>query len=606
MKLISVTIKNFRCFRQEVKCGVGDITTFVGKNDIGKSTILEALEIFFNNDLVKIDATDVNVYNKSESITIVCEFDDLPEGLTLDAGATTNLRDEFLVSAKGTLIVRKSFDFSKAKVSEEVEILALHPTAEGVANLLELKEKDLQAIAKERKLDVSLKGNPTMRQAIWNSVEDLDLREVAIKVGGARDERKEIWDQIESQLPIYALFQSDRSSRDSDDEVQNPMKHAITTAISEVQKEIDEIQRKVKEKVEDIARKTHEALKTIDERLAKQLTPQFKPPAIGKWSGLFSVSLDTEDGIPLNKRGSGIRRMILVSFFKAEAERNLTVDSRRGIIYAIEEPETSQHPNNQRILIEAFKTLSQGPHCQVLLTTHSPGLASELPAESIRFVKLKDEEHTIESGVDVFGEVVETLGLIPDSRVRVLFCVEGPTDVDAMKCLSKALHVNNNELPDLSTSESVAFIVAGGSTLKHWVNEHYLRNLRLPEVHIYDSDVQTYAEYVTRVNQRGDGSWAALTQKFEIENYLHEDAIKDAFDVQVTVNDHPATVEEQVPRAFAIVYSAMMGLGGVLRDEKAKIKLAEKAFPKMTAERIRQRDPNGEVEGWFQKIQEML
>ncbi|VVE18446.1 DNA replication and repair protein RecF [Pandoraea capi] len=54
MKLISLAIKNFRCYREEMIVPISDLTTLVGKNDIGKSSILEALEIFFNNDTVKI------------------------------------------------------------------------------------------------------------------------------------------------------------------------------------------------------------------------------------------------------------------------------------------------------------------------------------------------------------------------------------------------------------------------------------------------------------------------------------------------------------------------------------------------------------------------
>ena len=53
MKLKTVYLKNFRCYKDEVSIEFDELTTFVGKNDIGKSTVLEGLEIFFNNDLVK-------------------------------------------------------------------------------------------------------------------------------------------------------------------------------------------------------------------------------------------------------------------------------------------------------------------------------------------------------------------------------------------------------------------------------------------------------------------------------------------------------------------------------------------------------------------------
>ncbi|MDT4807052.1 AAA ATPase domain protein [compost metagenome] len=527
--------------------------------------------------------------------------------MTLDAGAETTLEAEFLLTAGGSLKIRKSFDCSKKTVSAEVSILAHHPTAVGVADLLELKERDLQRRVDEQKLPVARKGNPGMRQALWAAAGDLHLKEVEIHVTKPKEDSKRIWDQLEPHLPLFALFQSDRSSRDSDGEVQNPMKAAIAAAIAEVQDDIERIQLKVREKAEQIARTTHEALKTIDPGLARDLTPQFAPPTAAKWTGLFSVSLDTDDGIALNKRGSGVRRLILVSFFKAEAERRLRNGTTRNIIYAIEEPETAQHPNNQRILIESFKTLATERGCQVILTTHSPGFASELPTESIRFVtRGNDMKPEIQAGADVFGNVAETLGVVPDSRVKVLLCVEGPTDIIALKCLSRALHAADQTVLNLESDPRVAFVLLGGSTLKHWVAAHYLRQLNRPEVHIYDSDVATYGAAIDDVNKRTDGSWGVLTAKHEIECYLHADAIKEAFGVDVMIVDQPGADGKAVPKMFAEVYSAQQRFDGVMKDTQAKIRLADKAFPLMTAERVEARDPAGEVLGWLRRLGSML
>ena len=63
------------------------------------------------------------------------------------------------------------------------------------------------------------------------------------------------------------------------------------------------------------------------------------------------MALRDGNGVPVNKRGSGARRLILLSFFRAQAER---AAGGKEVIYAIEEPETSQHPDNQRALAEAL------------------------------------------------------------------------------------------------------------------------------------------------------------------------------------------------------------------------------------------------------------
>ena len=58
MRLKAIKIKNFRSYVDEVTITIDDLTAIVGKNDAGKSTILEALEVFFNNDLIKIETAD--------------------------------------------------------------------------------------------------------------------------------------------------------------------------------------------------------------------------------------------------------------------------------------------------------------------------------------------------------------------------------------------------------------------------------------------------------------------------------------------------------------------------------------------------------------------
>lgn len=599
MKLKRLYLENFRIYKNLVSIDFEDITTFIGKNDAGKSTILEALEIFFNNDIVKIDSSDANVFSDSKKVTIACDFTELPNDLILDSGEKTSLKEEFLLIDEDTMRIKKTYDCSKSKPSEDIYIVTNHPTADGFENLLSLKEKDLQKMVVERQLDCPQKGNPTMRKALWESADDLKITKVEISLTKSKEDVKDIWSKIDSYLPTYALFQSDRSSSDSDEEVQNPMKVAIQEAISEVQKEIQEIQKKVREKATEIAKQTHKALYDIDPSLANELTPTFATPAISKWNSLFSITMDTDAGISLNKRGSGVRRMILVGFFKAEAERKAKQSNKKDIIYAIEEPETAQHPNNQKILINSFLELSKTPNCQIILTTHSPGLAQELPTDSIRFVNRVNENDTIvQNGTEtVIAEVVKTLGILPnpEQNIKLVIHVEGPTDVIALQCFSRCLREKYPDVIDLSSDERILLIPSGGSILKYWVDAHYLENLHCPCIHIYDNDVATYQKSIDKVNTRNDGSWGVLTKKYEIENYLHHDAIKAAYDVEVD------TDKEKVPERFGEAYAIKKKLDNPMGANKSKYYLV-KAFNHMTYELLMERDTEGEIKHWFDKM----
>mgnify|MGYP003311899031 FL=1 len=101
MKIKKLKIKNFRGYHGETTVNFDDLTAFVGKNDMGKSSVLEALDIFFNDNkgVVKLDKDDVNVSaraNEDNDISISICFSDLPDRVVIDATNETSLANEYL------------------------------------------------------------------------------------------------------------------------------------------------------------------------------------------------------------------------------------------------------------------------------------------------------------------------------------------------------------------------------------------------------------------------------------------------------------------------------------------------------------------------------
>lgn len=82
MLIKSITLKNIRGYRGTTKIEYDDLTVFVGKNDIGKSTILEAFDIFFNDKpVLPMDKSDQNkaAYAADDTdIAIAVEFKSPP------------------------------------------------------------------------------------------------------------------------------------------------------------------------------------------------------------------------------------------------------------------------------------------------------------------------------------------------------------------------------------------------------------------------------------------------------------------------------------------------------------------------------------------------
>ena len=149
MKLLAVKLLNFRSYQNEVNIPLSDFTALIGRNDIGKSTILEALEIFFNNEVVKIDGSDPCVHAKGKIVEIACVFDELPTALVLDERSETSLEAEYLLNSEGKLEIVKQFNCAAKTIKCEIFARAQHPIQASLANLLQLKNADLKTRLKE-------------------------------------------------------------------------------------------------------------------------------------------------------------------------------------------------------------------------------------------------------------------------------------------------------------------------------------------------------------------------------------------------------------------------------------------------------------------------
>ena len=392
MKIKSIAIQNFRGYKDEIKINFDDLTAFVGKNDIGKSTVLEALDIFFNegSGIIKLDKSDLNIYsvkeNNEETMISVC-FSDLPEQIVIDSTVHTTLTEEYMLNSDGLLEIVKRY---KNGGKPSVFIKAFHPTNSDCKDLLLKKNQELKNIIKEKNIDCeNQKINALMRKAIWSSCSgSLALRTVEIDV--SKEDAKKIWEKLNAYLPLYSLFQSDRKNSDGDSEVQDPLKEAVKQIFSneEIQKTLSSVAQIVETRLREVSDRTLDKLKEMDPTVASSLNPVIPTADKLKWADVFkTVSIAGDEDIPINKRGSGVKRLVLLNFFRAEAERRSEERDTTGIIYAIEEPETSQHTNNQRMLIKALKELSNEKNIQVILTTHSPTIVKELNFENIRLIR---------------------------------------------------------------------------------------------------------------------------------------------------------------------------------------------------------------------------
>lgn len=479
---------------------------------------------------------------------------------------------------------------------------------------MSLTTAKLKALANKNDVDldgVNQSKNADLRRAILDGADDLSLAVVDVPV--AKGEGKDIWEQLKKELPVYALFKSDRPSTDQDSEAQDPMNIAIKQAIQEQEHELASVTEEIRKKVQEVADSTVSKIQDLSPELANQLKPRVTTK---NWNTLFKVDLSDEGDVPINKRGSGVRRLVLLSFFRAQAEK--AAEGQRKVLYAIEEPETSQHPNNQKMLAEAFADLIEIQACQIMLTTHTPVLARCFNQNSLRFVTNVPTPAVLPPSDENLQKIVDTLGVLPDHNVKVFLGVEGRQDINALRAISSRLHIEDPEIPDLAAHDdagTLVFIPMGGSSLDLWINR--VKGLSRPEFYLMDRDVEPpspakYQKFYEKFIEEGHTAW--ITNKLELENYISVDLIKADLPNYTGTGADFEDVPHLVAKAVHENSESLKSWDEVLEDKElvkkkessAKRRLNEDIAAKMTLEKMNQVDPGGELIGYLKAIGEAL
>lgn len=613
MQLAEIKITNYRGYAKETSISVDGLTMLVGRNDAGKSSILEALDVYFND--ATIEREDCCVHTDSTEVRIACVFDELPNSIVIDETFETSLSSEHLLRADGKLELIKTYDCNAAKGKlKAVFAKANHPTSAGIDDLLSLKLTELKSLANKRSVDLSgvnQAAKAPIRQAIWAAV-DLQLTEkdVSLKTESAKD----AFDQIQKYMPVYALFKSDRASTDQDSEAQDPLKTAIKEAIRRRETELKGVIAEIQNELAIVAARTVEKIREMNAELADQLHPTVKSK---QWDTLFNVSLTGDDDIPINKRGSGTRRLILLNFFRAKAEEDANKQGT-GVVYAVEEPETSQHPNHQKMLLDAFEQLVEQGQCQIILTTHTPTLARRVDQSCLRLITRSGENQVVESGVDdsVLQKIMQTLGVLPDHDVKVFLGVEGKHDISFLKHVSAMLSAVETDIPNLAKADvdgHLVFVPLGGSSLELWTTR--LKGLNRPEFYLTDRDdappnLPKYHAHIEAWNARGCTAW--VTSKRELENYLHLSllvaAIPGYTGTGADFDDVPLLVAEATHTAAvgSLPWVSLSHEQQKSKSSSAKKRLNNEIARNVTPALLTQADSADEIRTWLRAIGQKL
>ncbi|MCL6526206.1 MAG: ATP-binding protein [Thermaceae bacterium] len=533
MRVHSLYAKNYGPYKELEKVQLGPLATIVGQNDAGKSTILRALQLFF--DSRKIEENDVHDRaSANDDVVIEVAFTSLPTEIELEDGITTTFREENLLDANGYLRIRKTYRRSNL-AKFDVSLITHDFEDDNYAGLAILKEKELN----ERCASAGIKAEKSGR-ANANKPTRVALREKARNAGIQLVERElilpvkdDMWKKISALLPEFVLFETDTRLGIGESLFQSQFRPIVKTAAEQpdvisardtftalicqaLQGEIDKIFTHLRRHTDVFTDLTVQPDFSWDKAVTLQV--------FGK------DQYDVENS--LDRRGTGIRRLLMVAFFQYLAEREQ--ESNGNFIFAIEEPENCLHPGLQRELVTSFRKLADEGY-QVIITSHSPVFAGASSIEDLALVvRNAGVARAIQSPELDLADVATQLGVEPSDQItgyHACIFVEGPSDIEFWNSVARKFKESGHTTADFE-DRKIGFVLSGGDTLKYWINTEAMGRLNRRFGVIVDSDRES-PQHITpgrKLNWKqkceSQGGLFYILRKREIENYLHPRAIE--------------------------------------------------------------------------------
>ncbi|MDO3560266.1 ATP-dependent nuclease [Ralstonia pseudosolanacearum] len=381
MKIQSVRIRNFRTLK-DVTIPFDSVTTFIGPNGTGKSTVLRALDWYFNGKPGSLTEKDCSFGATDEDIEVQVTFTDLTEKDRSELG-------------KYAPVGVTTFTAWKRRGQDGAESLSANSKSYAPFNAIRGKGSaaDKKAAYNELRTSDSSLGLPA-----WSNV-DAANQAMTTWEAGHTDQLVEAPESLQtnffgfnsggkmSGLFDFVLVTADlRASEESIDGKSSIIGRILersvdrTAADEEIAKIVEDsrakqqnvYEEKFKAQLKAIMKQLNEVVTSYSPGRAVTVSPaevELKAPRT-----TFEVAvLDGTTETTVERQGHGFQRTLLISALQLLAQSGAA--SAEGIIcLAIEEPELFQHPIQAQTFAKVLRSLAEdvGKRIQVAYATHSP------------------------------------------------------------------------------------------------------------------------------------------------------------------------------------------------------------------------------------------
>lgn len=397
MYISRIQIKNFRNFH-DLDVMLGQTSVVVGENNVGKSNLLFALRLIL----------DPRISDHSRMLREEDFWAGLNEPIKSKELIEVSIELQDFQNEPSVFAVLQSFCIP-GPVQDTARLTYLFRPKSSLSESQDLTIDDYEFVVFGGDNEKIRIGYEERR---WIPIEVLPA---------LRDAESDLaaWRQSPLRPLVERLRLSDATLRDVADEIDN--------ATSQLLGEPD-----VKKLTQDI----HSRLSRMVGSVMK-IEPSlgFAPTVPERLTRALRMFGDGPYKRPVGELSLGVDNVLYLLLLAIELERKEATFERATTILAIEEPEAHLHPHLQRLVFRDFLRRDS----PVLLTTHSPHIASVAPLRSI--VLLKDSSDrggskgnsTLQAGI-TDREVDDLERYLDATRAEVLFArgvilVEGPSEL---------------------------------------------------------------------------------------------------------------------------------------------------------------------------------
>jgi energy-coupling factor transporter ATP-binding protein EcfA2 len=439
MRLRKFRVRAFRCIHDSGEIKVGDLASFIGRNESGKTTILEALTLLNkDNKVSELDLCDeMSEELKSETIIVEGEFELGEKEIKLIQERFPDIDDIKKIRLYRTQKNPKvQYDFGDVKISEEA-----NKRINSWENFVEKIQTFVSSIPHPIRIKIDtkfLEGNPPRTRDVFNNM----MAEFNNQIYLIASHEKQVisdWEKIHRNLDhTYDSLLIGTSERSALENFVEEKIHPRFVYFSDYKKilgniDLDEFLKESKgirpkgleyieefdkaetvknlfylaeldpDKLEEVHNSPSRLIKllhTASRKLTDRLNPAWKGDPIHvelryNPSNILSVVISdvhrdgtvTNTGL-LNRRAEGFKwTFSFIVNFAAETQRS----ELKEAILLLDEPARNLHPTQQRGISDLLKGLAGSN--QILYATHSPFMIFDYTPGNLLVVELDKRKH---------------------------------------------------------------------------------------------------------------------------------------------------------------------------------------------------------------------